>query len=238
MLNNKDIRIFYSYFVFIPAAFKYSLKPYRMKAHVRFLQIFLTGAAIVALQACDDPIIYEILWWLPVDESSQVNSNTTQTLYGPAEPVGDGTAQVWVSWLGDGTPLTAGVKLSENVLDNFPEHSQEYVLEFPDGAGTSFYTHAKVDWYPAGSESSGTSGLSHFNIQFFVSGEEPLAAGPELTKEYLLSHQDEEVLFNLPDDHQRDGWYATKYRVLYSSDQGDIYMALTDLRYRSAAPGR
>ena len=238
MLNIKDIRIFYSYFVFVPAAFRYSLKSYRMKAHVRFLQIFLTGTAIVALQACDDPIYEYLFPWLPVDESSQVDNQNTLTLYGPAEPVGDGTAQVWVSWIEDGTPLAAGVKLSENALDNLPEHPQEYVLDFPDQTGSSFYSHAKVGWYPAGDESNGTSGLPHFDVQFFVSGEEPLVAGPELTKEYLLSHQDEEMVFNLPDARQRDGWYATKYRILYSSDHREFYVALTDLMYRPATPGR
>jgi hypothetical protein len=58
---------------------------------------------------------------------------------------------------------------------------------------------------------------------------------PMITRDYLLSQPDEEIDLRLPDGYQREGWYATKYKIAYSSKPGEYTIALTGLTYRPAS---
>jgi hypothetical protein len=59
---------------------------------------------------------------------------------------------------------------------------------------------------------------------------------PMITMDYLLSQPDEEIPLRLPSAYQREGWYATKYKIAYSSRPGEYTIALTGLTHRSATP--
>jgi len=55
---------------------------------------------------------------------------------------------------------------------------------------------------------------------------------PMITLEYLLTHPKDVVTLRQPQAYQRDGWYATKYKVSYSSHTKDYTVALTNLKFQ------
>ena len=59
---------------------------------------------------------------------------------------------------------------------------------------------------------------------------------PMFTMDYLLSQPNDEVPLRLPAAYQREGWYATKYKIAYSSRPGEYTIAITGLTYRPASP--
>lgn len=59
---------------------------------------------------------------------------------------------------------------------------------------------------------------------------------PMITRDFLLSHPDEEVDLKLPSAYKKEGWYATKYKVAYSSMDEAYNIALTGLTFREATP--
>jgi hypothetical protein len=271
-----------------------------MKRNFSFLQIFIIGATIIVLQACSKEELAD-LQIESASESSPLKSQTTQTFNGPTVPVGNGIARAWIKQDKNGIPSAVGITLSEKALEKLPDHIEQYVLEFPDHAGSYFYTHALVDWNPQGHEPPGIYDLPHFDVHFYIiSNEDRLAIGPNddaqfenipaanyippqyvkipdgvpqmgahwidvlspefnggiftktfiwgsydgefifwepmFTMDYLLSQPNDEVPLRLPDAYQRDGWYATKYKISYSTRPGEYNIALTGLTYRSASP--
>ena len=56
------------------------------------------------------------------------------------------------------------------------------------------------------------------------------------TMDDLLSQPNEEIPLRLPAAYQREGWYATKYKIAYSTRPGEYTIALTGLTYRPASP--
>ncbi|HDS06970.1 MAG TPA: hypothetical protein ENO05_05025 [Bacteroides sp.] len=272
-----------------------------MEQKLRFAQLLGMGAAVIALQACDpEAVVEEILTDLTEADAAALKSKTSQTFYGPAQPVGNGVARAWIMQEKDGTPLEVGVTLSEKALLNLPGHMAEFELDLPHQADSDFYTHATVDWNPAGHEPPGTYDLPHFDIHFYIiSKEDRMAIGPGdpafdiepaplfvppsylktpggipqmgahwidllapeftggiftrtfiwgsydgefifwepmVTRDYLLTRPNEEIILRQPAAYQRDGWYATKYRVSYSERPGEYTVALSGLVYHAGTP--
>jgi len=54
---------------------------------------------------------------------------------------------------------------------------------------------------------------------------------PMITRAYLLSQPDEVIPIPQPDYYQKDGWYATHYKVSYSETPGEYTIALINLTY-------
>ncbi len=52
---------------------------------------------------------------------------------------------------------------------------------------------------------------------------------PMVSLNYLLSHPHDLVTLRQPSAYQRDGWYASSYQVLYSTNPNEYTIALTDL---------
>jgi hypothetical protein len=52
---------------------------------------------------------------------------------------------------------------------------------------------------------------------------------PMLTRDYLLSHPDDLVTLRQPQAYQRDGYYATQYKVSYSDSPKEYTVALLNL---------
>jgi len=59
---------------------------------------------------------------------------------------------------------------------------------------------------------------------------------PMITRDYLLSHPNDEVQLRLPLAYQREGYYPTKYKVYYSTSPEEYTVALTGLTYQPATP--
>ncbi len=58
---------------------------------------------------------------------------------------------------------------------------------------------------------------------------------PMITLDFLLSKPNITVPVRQPSEWQRDGWYATAYRVKYSDKPGTYTIALTGLTWRSGS---
>jgi hypothetical protein len=54
---------------------------------------------------------------------------------------------------------------------------------------------------------------------------------PMITRDYLLTNPDEDVVLKQPDAYQKDGWYATMYKVSYSAADEEYTIALTELKF-------
>lgn len=59
---------------------------------------------------------------------------------------------------------------------------------------------------------------------------------PMITRDYLLEKPDDEVNLKLPGAYQKEGWYATKYKVTHNASEGLYEIALTGLVLREAVP--
>ena len=51
---------------------------------------------------------------------------------------------------------------------------------------------------------------------------------PMISRSYLLTHPDDLVNLAQPTAYQKDGWYASSYQVIYSSDTKEYILALTN----------
>ena len=97
---------------------------------------------------------------------------TMRTHYGPARPLGQGTARTFVSFAADGTPDGLGVILTEKALLNLPEHGSHdenmMTLRLPQQAADLAIDHVSLDWNPHGHEPEGLFTLPHFDVHFYT----------------------------------------------------------------------
>ena len=54
---------------------------------------------------------------------------------------------------------------------------------------------------------------------------------PMVTLEYLLTHPNDVVTLRQTEAYQRNGWYATKYKIYYSTTPNEYTVALTNLKF-------
>lgn len=57
---------------------------------------------------------------------------------------------------------------------------------------------------------------------------------PMITLDYLLSHPNDLIPLRQPEAFQKDGWYATKYKIAYTTNPNEYTVALTDLMFHSS----
>ena len=116
-----------------------------------------------------------------------------KTFYGPAKPIGEGTAMAWVSVDKQGKPLSVGVNISERAVQSLmEEHSdnheneethEEHVrltLNLPKQAESTLYQHITLDWNPHGHPAPGIYDLPHFDLHTYMISEEEMLAIPPM----------------------------------------------------------
>lgn len=109
----------------------------------------------------------------------QIDPATTQTLWGPSVPVGNGTGSAWVKVNRAGVPIAIGVDLSEEALENLPMDPTEWVLMLPNQVKVEPYNHIGLEYNPLGHEPPGVYDLPHFDFHFYMITEgERGAIGP------------------------------------------------------------
>lgn len=54
---------------------------------------------------------------------------------------------------------------------------------------------------------------------------------PMITRAYLLTHPDELIALRQPEAFQKDGWYATDYKISYTTNPNQYTIALMNLNY-------
>lgn len=96
------------------------------------------------------------------------------TYDGPAQAIGGGTGQVFVSLDASGLPTAIGVRLSEAALAGLPTEPPpdadgwEYLLTLPKEAEGSGYDHIGIDWNPKGHIPPGIYDAPHFDFHFYL----------------------------------------------------------------------
>ncbi|HLO57248.1 MAG TPA: DUF5602 domain-containing protein [Bacteroidales bacterium] len=119
------------------------------------------------------------------DVTGELKCAGDKTFYGPAVHMGNGAVRTFVVEDRNGDPKAVGILMSKKALDNLPHDMTEFVLEFPKASDQDFYTHATVDWNPAGHEPEHVYTLPHFDFHFYtIPLEERLAIGPNDTIQF------------------------------------------------------
>ncbi len=108
-----------------------------------------------------------------------------RTHYGPAVPVGNGTARAFVTTDDAGAPVTLGLALSETALEGLPDKEAAFELDLPARVSVPPFDHATLDWNPHGHEPDAVYGLPHFDYHFYTISHEERAqipGGPDTTE--------------------------------------------------------
>jgi hypothetical protein len=116
--------------------------------------LLLTGVA-----ACDD------------DSTSPANPVMH---YGASQTLGNGTARTYVAVNSSGKPVSVGIALSEEALNNLPNTPNApspsavmLTLAMPTNAPATGYNHVMLDWNPQGHEPDQVYTHPHFDFHFF-----------------------------------------------------------------------
>jgi len=147
-------------------------RAYRVNRQNRSFRNIATIAAISALSLSG--FIASVVG---VSES-QASEPTRTSLYGTAQPLGDGTMRTYVEMV-NGVPTEVGVALSERALENLPSGHHdpggivfeghhlmwEYVLDLPVDNPTPFQ-HVALNWNLNGHEPAGIYDKPHFDFHF------------------------------------------------------------------------
>ena len=67
-----------------------------------------------------------------------------------------------------GTPLAAGLTLSDDALESLPSEPTSWVLPFHRKASATPFTHVLIDYNPHGHEPPGVYDLPHFDVHFYI----------------------------------------------------------------------
>src|SRR4051812_23933919 len=119
----------------------------------------------------------------PVEKASADASaaDPTTRQYGPATPLGNGSARTYVQFDASGAPIEVGVALEEAALEGLPapmkmaqshkdgmEHvdSRVFDLTLPAQNNTA-YRFVELDWNPGGHEPPGVYDMPHFDFHFY-----------------------------------------------------------------------
>ncbi|MFD2512820.1 hypothetical protein ACFSRY_02970 [Pontibacter locisalis] len=130
------------------------------------LLIIITGV----FTGCDkqEDIVPDQLKALSVGEAK---ARKTTIYYGPATPVGKGTARTWVETNEKGEPLAVGVNLSDKAAATLPHEVTVYMLQMPKNIKSVLYNFVMLDWNPAGHAPDHFYASPHFDFHFYMAEE-------------------------------------------------------------------
>jgi Domain of unknown function (DUF5602) len=93
----------------------------------------------------------------------------TETMFGPSQPLGNGTVRTYVTLDGAEQPTEVGLRLSASALDGLPADTgpaQMVMLAFPDQAARTAFNHVMLNWNPQGHDPAPLFGKPHFDFHF------------------------------------------------------------------------
>lgn len=132
-------------------------------------QIAAAGTAVA--------ILFGVLGACSKDDRPTGPANLRQ-IYGPAQPLGSGTARSYVLVDAAGNPTTLGVALSESAMTGLPATPMNgtpsaamLMLAPPAEARAVGYDHVMLDWNPQGHEPAHVYTLPHFDFHFYTISE-------------------------------------------------------------------
>ena len=110
----------------------------------------------------------------------KANREKIQTYYGPAQAIGGGVMRSMVQINKEGEAVAIGMMISERSLQQLPEMTHQYVLEFHQKADITPFTHILFDWNPEGHGPLMFYGAPHFDMHLYtISNEERMMINPD-----------------------------------------------------------
>lgn len=108
-----------------------------------------------------------------VETQTEKTQSLQKTITGENKSLGNGTAYSWINLDAEGNPSAIGVNFTESALSGLPEgEAAEYILPLPDEASVTAYNHIGLDWNPKGHEPQGIYDTAHFDVHFYMIGQE------------------------------------------------------------------
>jgi hypothetical protein len=108
-----------------------------------------------------------------VEAKAEETQSLPETFKGESEPLGDGIVYSWVTLDAEENPSAIGVNFTELALSGLPEGEVvEYILPLPEEASATAYDHIGIDWNPEGHEPQGIYDSAHFDVHFYMIGQE------------------------------------------------------------------
>ena len=105
-------------------------------------------------------------------------SAKTRVVYGAAQPIGNGSARVYVTLGADKKPTSLGVSISESAMAGLPmipkapsPSAATLMLALPAEAKITGFDHVMLDWNPNGHEPEHVYTLPHFDFHFYSMSE-------------------------------------------------------------------
>lgn len=102
----------------------------------------------------------------------KASSEKVNDFYGPARPFAKGVVRAVVTMNHNGEPESIGIKFSERILDNLPDHLEEFTVELPNKAEGLAFDHIDLGYGPEGHEPPGVYDVPHFDIHFYMISQE------------------------------------------------------------------
>jgi hypothetical protein len=95
-----------------------------------------------------------------------VPASASDTVFGPSQGLGNGSAKTYITLDDDGRPTEVGVLLSSTALDGLPQSGTMLMLDFPDEAASTAFDHVMLNWNPQGHDPIELFGKPHFDFHF------------------------------------------------------------------------
>ncbi|MGR6963365.1 DUF5602 domain-containing protein [Geodermatophilus sp. URMC 61] len=95
-----------------------------------------------------------------------VPASSSDTVFGPSQALGNGSAKTYITVDGDGRPTEVGLRLSRTALEGLPPSGTMLMLDFPDEAATTAFDHVMLNWNPQGHDPVELFGKPHFDVHF------------------------------------------------------------------------
>lgn len=108
--------------------------------------------------------------------SCEKSKKTAGIYKGPEAGMGHGKGYAWVKLNDDAKPVSLGITLSTQVLQDLEDHAgggpghemAELILELPAEAGSTPFKNAVVNWNPEGHEPPGIYDVPHYDFHFYT----------------------------------------------------------------------
>lgn len=132
-------------------------------------RLFAVSAVVAGLALSADPVGAQ------GDPANVVVTPAGQTVLGDVVPVGDGTGRAWVQLDGAGTPVAAGLTLTEAAMSGLATNltpglvwMAEYIVAFPTDVAAFPFDHVGLNWNPKGHTPGGIYDTPHFDVHFYM----------------------------------------------------------------------
>jgi len=101
--------------------------------------------------------------------ATAASATADEVIFGPSQPLGNGTAKTYVTLNQAGEPTEVGLRLTPTAMDGLPQDTgpgDMVMLAFPDQAAKTAFNHVMLNWNPQGHVPVELFGKPHFDFHF------------------------------------------------------------------------